>query len=82
MLTAINTKILLAILAALIAIGGALAYQGHEMAKAAAILEQQQNQAEQQKERDKAFRQQVEKDKKNHNSAAANEGKIWQNYIP
>ena len=46
MLTAINTKILLAILAALLAIGGALAYQRHEMAKAAAILQQQQKQAE------------------------------------
>jgi cell division protein FtsL len=46
MLTAINTKILLAILAALIAIGGALAYQRHETAKGAAILEQQQKQAE------------------------------------
>ena len=36
MLKAINTKILLAILAALLAIGGALAYQRHEAAKAAA----------------------------------------------
>jgi len=28
------------------------------------------------------FRQQVEKDKRKHNSAAANEGKTWQKYIP
>ena len=28
------------------------------------------------------FRQQVEKDKKKHSSAAANEGKTWQKYIP
>ncbi|MGC1870809.1 MAG: hypothetical protein WA700_07615 [Acidobacteriaceae bacterium] len=81
-LTAINTKILLTILAALIAIGGALVYQRHQMAKTAAILQQQQKKAEQQKERDKAFRQQVERDKKNHNSSAANEGKTWQKYIP
>ena len=82
MLTAINTKILLAILAALLAIGGALAYQRHEIAKAAAILQQQQKQAELQRERDEAFRQQVERDKKRHSSAAANEGKTWQKYIP
>ena len=81
-LTAINTKILLTILAALIAIGGALVYQRHRMAKTAAILEQQQKKAEQQKERDKEFRQQVERDKKNHNSSAADEGKTWQKYIP
>src|ERR1700749_3786793 len=36
MLKAINTKILLAILAALTAIGGALTYQRHEEAEAAA----------------------------------------------
>ena len=36
MLKAINTKILLAILAALTAIGGALTYQRHEAAKATA----------------------------------------------
>ena len=36
MFKAINTKILLAILAVLTAIGGALTYQRHEAAKAAA----------------------------------------------
>ena len=67
MLKLINTKILLAILAALSALGGAVAYQRHETekaaaaaAKAAAILEQQQKDAEEQRERDEAFRQQVE----------------------
>jgi type II secretory pathway component PulJ len=72
MLQAMQTKILLAILAALLAIAGAVAYQRHEAAKAA--LERQR-----QYER---FRQQVEKDKKRHSSAAANEGKTWQKYIP
>jgi hypothetical protein len=89
MLKAINTKILLAILAALTAIGGALTYQRHEaakaaaaVAKAAAILQQQQKDVEDQRQRDEAFRQRVEADKKKHNSAAAHEGKTWQKYIP
>ena len=89
MLSAINTKILLAILAALCAIGGAVAYQRHETetaakaaAKAAAILEQQQKDAQEQKARDEAFRQRVEADKKRHNSAAAQEGKTWKSYVP
>ncbi len=89
MLKAINTKILLAILAALTAIGGALTYQRHEAAKAAAaaakaaaILQQQQKEAEERKAEDEAFRQRVEADKKMHNSSAAHEGKTWQKYIP
>ena len=72
MLKAIQTKILLAILAVLLAIAGDLAYQRHEAAKAA--LERQQEY--------ERFRQQVEQDKKKHSSAAANEGKTWQKYIP
>ena len=71
-LQAMQTKILLAILAALLSIAGAVAYQRHEAAKAA--LERQRQY--------ELFRQQVEKDKKKHSSAAANEGKTWQKYIP
>ena len=89
MLKAINTKILLAILAALTAICGALTYQRHEAAKAAAaaakaaaILQEQQREAEQRKAEDEAFRQRVEQDKKKHNSAGAHEGKTWKTYIP
>ena len=89
MLKAINTKILLAILAALTAIGGALTYQRHEAAqaaaaatKAAAILQQQQKEAAERKAENEAFRRCVEADKRKHNSAAANEGKTWQKYIP
>lgn len=89
MLKLINTKILLAILAALTAIGGAVAYQRHETekaaaaaAKAAAILQQQQRDADEQRKRDEAFRQQVEANKRKHNSASANEGKTWKKYIP
>ena len=72
MLQALQTKILLAILAALLAIAGTVAYKRHEAEKAA--LERQRQY--------ELFRQQVEKDKKKHSSAAANEGKTWQKYIP
>ena len=89
MLKAIQTKILLAILATLVAIGGALTYQRHEAAKAAAaaakaaaILQQQQKEAEERKAEDEAFRQRVEQDRKRHSSATAHEGKTWQKYIP
>lgn len=73
MLNALNTKILLAILAVLLAIAGAVAYHGHEVAKAAQLREQQQYQQ---------LQQQVEQDKKKHNSSAAHEGKAWQKYLP
>jgi len=72
MLQAMQTKILLAILAALLAIAGAVAYQRHEEANAALKRQRQYE----------LFRQQVEKDQKKHSSAAANEGKTWQRYIP
>ena len=82
MLKAINTKILLAILAALTAIGSAAIYQSHEAHKAAAILQQQQHDAEERSKADEEFRKKVEQDKKRHNSAAGNEGKTWKSYIP
>ncbi|HUA97874.1 MAG TPA: hypothetical protein VMA34_06070 [Terracidiphilus sp.] len=73
MLKVIQTKILLAILAVLLAIAGALAYRRHEAAEAVALQEQREYER---------FRQQVEQDKKTRSSAAANEGKVWQKYIP
>jgi cell division protein FtsL len=82
MLKAINTKILLAILAALTAIGSAVIYQSHEAHKAAAILQQQQHDAEERTKADEEFRKKVGQDKKRHNSAAGNEGKAWKSYIP
>jgi hypothetical protein len=82
MLKLLNTKLLIAILAALGVIASAAIYQSHETAKAAAILEQQQRDAEKRKQEDEAFRQKVEQDKKRHNSAAGNEGKTWKSYIP
>ena len=89
MLSAINTKILLAILAALTLIGGAVMYQRDQgekatkaAAKTAAILQQQKNDADEQKAKDEAFRKQVEADRKRHNSAAAHESKTWKTYLP
>jgi hypothetical protein len=82
MLKAINTKILIAILAALTAIGSAVIYQNHEAHKAATILQRQQRDVEERNKEDEAFRKKVEQDKKRHNSAAGNEGKTWKSYIP
>ncbi len=82
MLKLINTKLLIAILAVLAAIASAAIYQRHETAKALAVLEQQQRDAEQRRKEDEAFRKKVEGDRKRHNSAAGNEGKTWKSYIP
>ena len=73
MLHALNTKTLLAILAVLLAITGAVAWRQHEAARAAELREQRQYQL---------LRQQVQKDKVKHNSSAANESKTWQKYLP
>ena len=89
MLTAINTKILLAILAALTVIGGAAIYLRDEAAKTAAatakatqLLELQKDDNDYLKQENEALRKQVEADKKQHSSAAAHEGKTWKTYIP
>ena len=82
MLSVINTKLLIIILASLAAIGSAVVYQRHESAKATALLLQQQREAEEQKARDEAFRKRVEQDRARHNSAAAHEGKTWKTYVP
>ena len=82
MLKLLNTKLLIAILAALSVIASAAIYQRHETAKAAAILGRQQREAERHRQEDEAFRKKVEADKQRHNSAAADEGKTWKTYIP
>jgi len=89
MLNLINTKILLAILAALTVIGGAVIYQRDQTAKAAAaaakaaqILQLQRDDNEYLKQENDALRKQVEAEKKRHNSAAAHEGKTWKTYLP
>lgn len=73
MLKTIQFKLLLAILAVLIVIAGAVAYHRHTVAKAAVLREQQQYQR---------FRQQVEQDTRKHNSAASHESKTWQKSNP
>jgi cell division protein FtsB len=85
MLNAINTKILLAILAALTVIGGAAIYQRDLAAKTAAaaeILQLQKDNNDYLKQENEALRKQVEADKKQHSSVAAHEGKTWKTYIP
>jgi len=88
MLNAINTKILLAILAALTVIGGAAIYQRDQAAKTAAaakaaeILQLQKDDNDYLKQENEALRKQVDADKKRHSSAAAHEGKTWKTYIP
>ena len=89
MLNAINTKILLAILAALTVIGGATIYQRDEAAKTAAatakaaqLLQLQKDDNDYLKQENEALRKQVEADKKQHSSAAAHEGNTWKTYIP
>lgn len=72
MLNALNTRVLVAILAVLLAIAGTIAY-GRHAAEKAALERQRQYQL---------FRQRVEQDKKKHDSAAANESKTWQKYLP
>jgi hypothetical protein len=82
MLKLLKTKLLIAVLAALGVIANAAIYQRHEMAKAAAILEQRQRDAERRKREDEAFRKKVEENRRRHNSEAGNEGKTWKTYIP
>ncbi len=68
MLKLLNTKSLLAILAALAVIAGAAIHQQHEVEK--------------RRQADIEFRRRIAADKKQHNTAAGNEGKIWTTYIP
>jgi len=89
MLNAINTKLLLAILAALTVCGGAALYQRDQAAKTAEaaykateILQMQKDDNDYLKQENEALRKQVEADKKLHSSAAAHEGKTWKTYIP
>jgi Tfp pilus assembly protein PilV len=89
MLSAINTKVLISILAALVAIGGMLAYHNVQekraadaAAKAAAILKQQQDEIQAQKDREAAFWKKVEQDKKRHNSMNNANSGVWKSYLP
>ena len=75
MLKLIQTKILLAILAALSILASAAIYHQREAHKAAVLREQE-------RQRDEQFRRQVEQNKKQHNSTAGKEGNTWRSYIP
>lgn len=75
MQNAINTKLLIAILVALAAISAVLVTIHQSQVRAAIVQQQQQKQEDD-------FRSQVEALKKKHSSAAGNESKTWQTYIP
>jgi hypothetical protein len=85
----IQTKLLVAIFAALAVIASTEIYRAHEAhraadaaAKSAAILEQQQHEAEARRKQDEAFHKQVEDARKHRSMAAGNESKTWKTYIP
>lgn len=87
MLKAINTKVLLAILAALVTIGGLVARQTKinernaiAAEKAAAILKQQQADAQAIKDHDAKFWKEVE-EKKKKQAPTVNKG-TWTSYVP
>lgn len=89
MLKAINTKILISILAALTAIGGLLVHE-HQVneraaaaaAKAAAILQQQQSDADAAKKHDAELWDGVHKQRKKNNTNPTNGSKTWTTYVP
>jgi hypothetical protein len=89
MFTAINIKILVSILAALVAIGGMLAYHNLQekraadaAARTAAILKQQQDAAQAEKAREAALWKSVEEQKKKHDNLNKGGSKTWQAYLP
>ncbi len=85
MLTALNTKLLIAILAAVTAIGSIVAYDHHKAAeaaeKAAAAAEVLQKQHQQEVDYENQIQAQIKKARKN-NTNPANESSTWDNYIP
>ena len=89
MLKLINTKILLAILAAVTALG-AFMYHMHEVnaraaesaARAASLLQKQQDDAEAVKKANAETWRQVEQNRKRHDSTIGSGSKTWQHYIP
>ena len=89
MLKLINTKILLAILAAVMAIGGFL-YHEHEVnlraaqaaARAAALLQQQRDDAEAAKKHDAETWDFVRKQRQKNDTNPANGSKTWTTYVP
>lgn len=89
MLKAVQIKILLAFLAALVAIGGYLCHE-HEVnvraaaatARAAALLQQQRNDAEAAKKHNAETWDFVRKQRQKHNTNPVNGSKTWSTYVP
>lgn len=89
MLKLLNTKILLAILAAVLALG-AYAAREHELhqraaaaaAQAAALLQQQHDAAEAARKHDEELRTFIEKQHRTHDMSPARGSKTWTTYIP
>ena len=89
MLKLINTKILLAILAAVLAIG-AYVVREHEVtkqaaasaAKAAALLQQQRDDADAAKKHDAELWEEVRKHRQKYNANSAGSSHTWTHYLP
>jgi hypothetical protein len=88
-LSAINTKLLIAVLAALGAIGALLIHEHNEShkaaidaAKAAAILEQQKAEADQHRREEEDFRKKVGTENRKNNVNPGKQSKTWQTYVP
>ena len=82
MLSAINTKVLIAILAAVTALGSLVAYDHVETVKAAHILKQQQQEAQKERQAAEDYAQKVNEEKRKHNTNPANGSKAWTTYVP
>ena len=89
MLSAIQTKILAGILAAVLAIGSFLVHEHNINARAAgaaeraaALLQQQQDATDAAKKHDAETWKFVQEQRKKNNVSPANSGKTWNNYLP
>lgn len=89
MLNSINTKLLIAILAALGAVSALLMHEHEESQKAAAdigtaaaVLEQQMAEADEHNRQDQEFRKKVEVGKRKNNVGPGKEAKTWRSYVP
>jgi len=89
MLSAIQTKILAGILAAVLVIGSFLVHEHNVNARAAAaaeraaaLLQQQQDATDAAKKHDAETWQKVQAIRQKNNASPANSGKTWNNYLP
>ena len=89
MLNAINTKLLLAVLAALTAIGAFLVHEHQvsertaaEAKKAALILEQQKAQTEAAQKENDDLKKTIEREHRKHANDNKNQSKTWRTYVP